>query len=126
MAASRVQQAKRIDGLMERASEALASRAYFECERLSLDALHRAVAIEDFDRMARIVLPLQEARRQKRDLAFDADHVMVVFETPADEIELVAGCYLLQPPRVRDRRTDAARAVSTRRTSLGLCWSESR
>lgn len=57
---------------MEQASVALVERRYFEAERLALQALRKAHAARDYERMARIVLPLQEARRQKRDLAVAA------------------------------------------------------
>lgn len=62
----------KIDTLMEQASKALVHRRYFEAERLALQALRKAHALLDYERMARILLPLQEARRQKRDLAIDA------------------------------------------------------
>lgn len=61
-----------IDELMEAASDALVAMRYFEAERLALDALLRARRGDCFDAMARIVLPLQEARRQRLDLAFEA------------------------------------------------------
>ncbi|MFN3311207.1 MAG: ABC transporter permease, partial [Thermomonas sp.] len=44
-------------------------RDYFAAERLCLEALELAHKACDYERMARICLPLQEARRQKRDLA---------------------------------------------------------
>src|SRR5689334_10244420 len=61
-----------IDRMMERASTALEAMRYFEAERLASTALRRAHAAADFERMARILLPLQEARRQKRQLAVDS------------------------------------------------------
>jgi hypothetical protein len=64
--------AEKIDALMEQASRALVERRYFEAERLALAALRKSHSLRDYERMARIALPLQEARRQKRDLAFDA------------------------------------------------------
>lgn len=92
--------AQRIDALMEKASEALVRRAYFECERLAADALRRAVAAGDFDRIARIALPLQESRRQIRDLAVDTGKVFSVSgELPMGDA-LAPGMYLLSPPRV--------------------------
>lgn len=90
----------RLDGIMERASRALVARAYFEAERLASEALHAALAAADYERMARICLPLQEARRQKRDLAFDAGGVYVVDEHVPAGADLRPGCYLVQPPRV--------------------------
>ncbi len=89
-----------VDGVMERASRALVERKYFEAERLCLEAMEKAHAESDYERMARVVLPLQEARRQKRDLAVDAGRVFVIdSEVPAPDT-LEAGCYLVKPPRV--------------------------
>lgn len=63
---------QRIDELMEKASQALVQRRYFQCERLCLEALSAAHGDRDYARMARIVLPLQESRRLKVQLALDA------------------------------------------------------
>lgn len=98
--ASEPVQVRKIDQLMEQASAALVARKYFDCERLCVDALRRAYAALDYDRMARIVLPLQEARRQKRDLAIDAGWVQIVNGPAPTGKQLVAGCYLVSPPRV--------------------------
>jgi hypothetical protein len=90
----------RIDELMDRASEHLAQRRYFDAERECLESLNRAFAILDYEHMARILLPLQESRRQKRDLAVDAGEVFRVNgELPSGK-SLRAGCYLVEPPRV--------------------------
>lgn len=83
---------------MERASAALSARKYFETERLAVEALNTAFLAHDFERMARVLLPLQEARRQKRDLALDAGKVHVVAEELPTKIK--PGCYLIVPPRV--------------------------
>ncbi|KAA0213199.1 MAG: hypothetical protein DYG94_14275 [Leptolyngbya sp. PLA3] len=95
-----------IDRLMERASRALSTTDYFEAESLSARALEKARRVNDFDRMARILLPLQEARRQIRDQASDCGVVRVV-ERPGDVPEpLEPGCYLVQPPMIGlDART---------------------
>lgn len=85
---------------MEEASTALVQRHYFDAERRCMDALRMAFASQDFERMARIVLPLEEARRQKRDLAFDAGHVTVIDGDIPTGRKLVPGCYLVCPPRV--------------------------
>ncbi|MBL8763435.1 MAG: hypothetical protein JNM07_04115 [Phycisphaerae bacterium] len=103
-----------IDALMERASNELVGRRYAEAEELALEALRMAHADSDFERMARILLPLQEARRQLRDLAFDSGAVRSVNgELPLQE-DLRTGCYLIEPPRVgvdgRVLRERAARA----------------
>lgn len=93
-----------VDRLMEQASAALAGLRYFEAERLADEALHRAWQVSDFERMARMVLPLQEARRQKRQAAVDAGYAAVLHRLPRRLVQ--AGCYLLQPPLVaRDAAT---------------------
>lgn len=84
---------------MEQASQALARTDYWACERHAREALRLAHGARDFERMARIVLPLLEARRQKRQAAQDAKRVIVV--TSMTELEgapLKPGCYLLKPP----------------------------
>lgn len=94
------QHQSRIDQQMEEASELLVRRSYFEAEKLCASALRRALGIQDYDRAARICLPLQEARRQKRDQAIEAGAVFLIdAELPLKE-NILAGCYLVCPPRV--------------------------
>lgn len=57
--------------LMTRASQALVRMDYLTCERLSVQALHLARSSENWTELARILLPLQEARRQRRLVAAD-------------------------------------------------------
>ncbi len=85
---------------MEAASRALVQRRYFDCERLCVEALERSFIAADYERMARILLPLEEARRQKRDLAFDTRDVFVVDRVVPTGRNLRPGCYLVAPPRV--------------------------
>lgn len=89
-----------IDELMERASAALASTGYFEAEKLCLKALKSARATDDFERMARICLPLQEARRQIRQLAESEGFRCVVDSALLSRGPKVAGCYLVEPPMI--------------------------
>ncbi len=88
---------QKIDEKMERASAALEAMRYFECERLCMESLRSAHSLHDFERMARIVLPLEEARRQKRLAALDADRVEVI-KSLAPEMKITPGCYMLEPP----------------------------
>ncbi|MBL0870952.1 MAG: hypothetical protein IBJ18_10295 [Phycisphaerales bacterium] len=90
----------RIDALMEQASTALVARQYFQTERLCLDALEQAFRAADFNRMARIILPLQEARRQKRDIAVETNKVYLVDSVVPNPGEIKPGMYLIKPPRV--------------------------
>lgn len=94
------------DRLMEEASEALVATRYFDCERKASEALALVHQSHDYDRMGRIVLPLQEARRLRRQLACDVKKVVRVDSYP--ELEglmtgakpIKPGCYLLEPPLV--------------------------
>ena len=92
--------AERVDALMEDASVALVARQYFACEVHCSQAMELAHRQRDYERMARICLPLQEARRQKRDLAADSQQVFVIDDQLPNANKLQAGCYLVRPPRV--------------------------
>jgi hypothetical protein len=92
--------AQQIDALMEQASAALVKRDYFRCERLCLDALTIAQNAYDYTRLAAIVLPLQESRRQKHQLAADAGKVFTLCDELPQPGDLRPGCYLICPPRV--------------------------
>lgn len=85
---------------MERASRALERTRYFEAESVAKEALRKAHAASDFERIARIVLPLQEARRQKRQLAVDSGRRIVVSDLRMLADEIQPGCYLFQPPLI--------------------------
>ncbi|HMN42655.1 MAG TPA: hypothetical protein PKE29_17580 [Phycisphaerales bacterium] len=100
MPKSQAERANKIDAMMDQASRALVSRDYFGAEKLALSALRRAHHDADYERMARIILPLQEARRQKREMAFDTKRVFVVDGEIPHGRGLVSGCYLVTPPRV--------------------------
>ena len=89
-----------IDALMERASELMAETRYFDAATMCMKALLRARAEDDFGRMARICLPLQEARRWIRQEALDTGLVHVVSSTQDLPDPIVPGCYLVQPPLV--------------------------
>ncbi len=107
-----------IDRLMERASAALVATRYFEAARLAGEALRRAHAASDFERMARIILPLQEARRLKRELAVDSGGRFVLSrlsqipETPAP------GCYLFQPPLIGADARSFREAADSQKTPV--------
>lgn len=89
-----------VDRLMERASRALESTRYWEAARLSARSLEQAFARRDYEQMSRILLPLQEARRQICQLAADAGDAKVLSRIPSGKWRPATGCYLLQPPLV--------------------------
>jgi len=86
--------------MMERAQAALQRNHWFEAERLSHRGLEMARSSRDFMLMSRITLPLQEARRQRLQQAFDVGSLRIVDESFGEEIRVETGCYLVQPPLV--------------------------
>ncbi|MDX2147871.1 MAG: hypothetical protein SFZ23_10145 [Planctomycetota bacterium] len=91
--------AETIDQILEQASAALVATDYVRAEALALRGLSKALGVRDFERAARITLPLQEARRQRRHEATDAGQVFLLGELPKPA-SLVAGMYLLRPPLI--------------------------
>ena len=86
---------------MTKASDALSKTEYFEAERLASKALIYAFQASDFEQMARILLPLQEARRLRVQLALEVGEITIIDEKPFSEgMEIKPGCYILRPPRV--------------------------
>ena len=64
---------EQLDAIMEKASRALADMDYLSCEALCLDALTEAKRADRYGYYARVLLPLQEARRQRRMIAAAGD-----------------------------------------------------
>jgi hypothetical protein len=120
-----------IDELMERASQSLRETDYFEAERLADAALKMAHQAHEYERMSKIILPLQESRRQRYQRALDVGKVKA-YETPVtEETKAKAGCWVVQPPlvgadarRLRllalEQRVNAAVICREPRTQAGL------
>ncbi len=60
---------EKLDEIMEQASRALADMDYLKCEALCVQALESARGQKRYRYYARVLLPLQEARRQRRMIA---------------------------------------------------------
>ena len=114
---------KKIDELMEKASEALAQMSWFEAERLAQKALVMAWQQRDCERMARIILPLQEARRQRFQRALDVGSVTVMDSAPiTEDVKVEPGGYLVGPPLVgADARRLRVAALSQEVPAAVLC-----
>lgn len=86
-----------IDKLMEEATRALMRGSYLLSSNMCLNAMRRARQHNDFERMSRIVLPLQECNRYLRQEALESGPVRLV--TSADDLreEITPGCYLFAP-----------------------------
>ncbi|MFM2164276.1 MAG: hypothetical protein RL325_713 [Planctomycetota bacterium] len=121
-----------VNSLMSKAQQALSRNHWFEAERLCARALDMARSEGDFNLMARILLPLQEARRQRMQAAFDSRKLVILDEPMGDERQLETRCYLVQPPlvgadtrRLRllalEREVPAMFLCREPKTQLGLC-----
>jgi len=103
--------------LMERASAALVATRYLECERWCLEALSAAREAGDYETCGRIVMPLQEARRQRRQIAVEAG--VTVAPPPRVEADRLVeqvgrGCVLLLPPAYGEADEQAVREAARR------------
>lgn len=108
--------------MMERASLALYRTNYFEAQTLCLKAMKAALRARDFDRMGRICMPLQEARRQLRHLATDTGRVVLVTGLLSASEGYEPGCYLVAPPMVGvESRAVRELLVRKRVPALVLC-----
>ncbi|MBS0191115.1 MAG: hypothetical protein U0573_14900 [Phycisphaerales bacterium] len=112
-----------IDRLMEEASQALLETEYFAVVKLSRRALERARKADDFERMARILLPLQEARRQIRQTACDAGPGALITARPRPQ-SLKPGLYLAQPPMIALEARDVREAADARSVPIMLLCRE--
>lgn len=87
---------------MELASDALARMDYLTCEVKCLQALVLARREQDWDSYSRILLPLQESRRQRRMIAAEAIIRLGSTDLPADPeswlIALPEGCIVVTHP----------------------------
>jgi len=115
---------EKIDLLEERACEALSKTDYFECEQLAQDALERAHRAADYQRMARVLMPLEEARRQKRLLACDAGVAGRFNQLEIDSRQLTPGCWLVEPPLVGADGRELRRQADAQRVPILLLVSE--
>jgi hypothetical protein len=126
-----------IDDVMDRASAALLAADYFACEALCVQALHAAHRARAFERMARILMPLQESRRQRRHEAVDSGRVILVKDprppaststggrssrSQAAGDPWPPGCYLVCPPLVGVQARDIREALlRTQVPAMVLC-----
>ncbi|MDA1007899.1 MAG: hypothetical protein O2800_02695 [Planctomycetota bacterium] len=90
----------RIEELSQKAQKELRASSWFEAERLAMRALELAHRSRSYAEMASAVLLLQEARRQRMQVAIDADTLRIVESPVPEDPQVEIGCYLLQPPQV--------------------------
>lgn len=87
---------------MEAASQALVAMDYLGSEAICLVALKQARQEKDWDSYARILMPLQEARRQRRMIAADAELYFGSSE-PISSLDRLTGCIVATQPMTREQ-----------------------
>lgn len=91
-----------LDHTMERASEALAKMDYLTCETLCVEALSEARDAGDWAYYGRILMPLQECRRQRRMIAAEGIIRLGTADLAAPVADWVgrtdAGCIVVTHP----------------------------
>ena len=110
-----------IDALMQRASQLLTDMDYLASEALCIEALAQAKGTGDWTAYARIVLPLQECRRQRRMIAADAG---VQLGTNACWNDPRDGCVAVTPPMSQDDAERLAAEAMSNRRHVEVLWCE--
>lgn len=117
---------QRLDAKMEAASRALVAMDYLACERWSVEALAEARAAEDWAYYARILLPLQESRRQRRMIAAEGTIRLGAAGLdghPATWLErLNPGCIVLTHPRTPDEARQLQQAAREQRRHVEVLY----
>ncbi|MSR43997.1 MAG: hypothetical protein EXS15_01370 [Phycisphaerales bacterium] len=114
--------AARIDDLMHKAHLALKSGRWFEAERVAQRAMEISHEAGDFGRMARIVMPLQESRRQRMQLASEVIGVKWIEGEITEDHRVGPGMHIMQPPLVgADARRVRLTAIRREVPALVLC-----
>lgn len=107
---------------MGQAESALRTRSWFEAEAHAAEALQAARAANRFGEMGRILLPLQEARRQRAAEAAERSKVRVLSKAPAEDAAIAPGLVLVEPPLVgADARRLRLGALEQQVPLLVLC-----
>ena len=100
-----------VHALMEDASRKLVEMDYLACEARCLEALALARSAGDWRAYARIVMPLQEARRQRRMIAADA---VIQLGTAQGYEPTDAGCVVVTSPNCANCATRWLNEAKTR------------
>ena len=118
-----------IDQLMRRASDELARMDYLACERTCRQALAAARLEGNFEDYARILLPLQEARRQRRLTAAEGvirlGSTSLEGEPPQWLATLGAGCIMLSHPHGAEHARALLALARERQLHLEVLWVDS-
>lgn len=118
-----------IDSIMEEASTALVAMDYLTCERLCLDALRGAREAKDWAYYARILLPLQESRRQRRMIAADGFVRLGTSDLEGPDHDwsgsFTAGCIVVTRPYKVEHAAGLLAAMNTQRRHIEVLYVDS-
>lgn len=116
-----------INELMERASQSLAKMQYLDSEQDCLRALALAREQQDWAMYARILLPLQEVRRQRRMTAADG-WVLLGCESPDIALDAIQtqgpGCIVFARPITPQQAQDLSRDLALRRLYIETLYAD--
>ena len=117
-----------LDTTMQRASEALARLDYLTCERLCLEALAAARRAGDWPYYRRVLLPLQESRRQRRMIAADGS-IRLGTADLGDDVsnwldQLDAGCIAVTWPHSAETARQLSQAALDRRLHVQVLFAD--
>jgi len=97
---------QKLDDIMDRASRALADMDYLTCESMCMEALAEARDQKCFRYYARVLMPLQEARRQRRMIAAQGEIRLGTagagFDTTAWLHDHKSGCIVMTHPHTAE------------------------
>ncbi|MEO1236042.1 MAG: hypothetical protein AAFX76_04565 [Planctomycetota bacterium] len=110
---------KPLDTLMEHASQRLVDMDYLGSEALCLEGLAMARDAEDWNAYARVLLPLQECRRQRRMIAADT---AVTLGTNACWRDPRDGCVAVTRPLGRDDALRIMRDAANHQRHVEVLW----
>lgn len=118
--------AEHVTQIMERASIALSRMNYLECEVDCLEALAAARAAEDWANYGRILMPLQECRRQRRMIAADGDVRLGTSDLPGTPEQWLAdhrrACIAITGPHQRGDAEQLNKIAASRRLFIEILW----
>ena len=88
-----------LQNLCARGQELLMRTQYLDAERVLVQADELATRLEDFDTLARLYMPLQEARRQRRQIAGEGVVRLDLIATSPDDKSIDAEAIVAMYPR---------------------------
>lgn len=115
-----------LDAMMDNASRALVAMDYLECERLCVQAQVMARDAEEWTYYARIALPLQESRRQRRMIAAEGTirvGTSDLKDAPINWLERVTpGCLVVTPPHTPEQAAQLHQMAHQRRLHVEVLY----